>query len=115
MAATTVVSAQSWWVRNSLCSAAWTNSAWFHSATVCSPKRRESLTSVVGWGTRLPSWMRQNRCQDRVGDLAAQQLIVEPVAVLEEHQPQVGIDRDRGPAARGIEVGPEGLDERRVV
>ena len=52
---------------------------------------------------------------DGVGDLTAQQLVAEPVAVLEEHQPQVGVDRDRGPVARGIEVSPEGLDERRVV
>jgi hypothetical protein len=52
---------------------------------------------------------------DRVGDLTAQQLIAQPVAVLEEHQPQVGVDRDRGPAAPGIEVDLEGLDEHRVV
>jgi hypothetical protein len=52
---------------------------------------------------------------DRVGDLPAQQLIAQPEAVLAEHQPQVGVDRDRGPAAPGIEVGPERLDERRVV
>jgi hypothetical protein len=53
--------------------------------------------------------------RDRVGDLAAQQLIAQPVAVLVEHQPQVGIDRDRGTAAHRIEVGPEGLDEHQVV
>ena len=51
-------------IRASVRSAAWTNSDWFNSATVCSPKRRVSLTSVVGWGTRPPSGMRQNRCQE---------------------------------------------------
>ena len=28
------------------------------------PTRRVSLTRVVGWGTRPPSGMRQNRCQE---------------------------------------------------
>jgi hypothetical protein len=52
---------------------------------------------------------------DRVGDLAAQQLIAQPVAELQEHQPQVGIDRDRGTADDRVEVDPERLDEHRVV
>jgi hypothetical protein len=52
---------------------------------------------------------------DRVGHLAAQQLVTEPIAELQEHQPQVGLDRDRRSADDWVEVGPEGLDEHRVV
>jgi hypothetical protein len=52
---------------------------------------------------------------DRVGDLAAQQLVAQLVAELQEHQPQVGLDRDRRTADDRVEVGPERLDERRVV
>ena len=52
---------------------------------------------------------------DRVGDLTAQQLIAQPVAELQEHQPQVGVDRDRRTTDDRVEVDPEGLDEHRVV
>jgi hypothetical protein len=52
---------------------------------------------------------------DRVGDLAAQQLIAQPVAELQEHHPQVGLDRDRRAADDRVEVGAEWLPEHRVV
>jgi hypothetical protein len=52
---------------------------------------------------------------DRIGDLAAQQLIAQPIAELQEHHPQVGLDRDRRPTNDGIEVGPERFPERRVI
>jgi hypothetical protein len=52
---------------------------------------------------------------DRIGDLAAQQLIAQPVAELQEHHPQVGLDRDRRATNDGVEVGPERFPERRVV
>jgi hypothetical protein len=52
---------------------------------------------------------------DRVGDLAAQQLIAQPIAELQEHHPQVGLDRDRRAADERVEVGTERLPERRVV
>jgi hypothetical protein len=52
---------------------------------------------------------------DRVLDLAAQQLIAQPVAELEEHHPQVGLDRDRRAADDRVEVGPERFPECGVV
>ena len=52
---------------------------------------------------------------DRVGDLPAERLEAEPVAELQEHEPQVGLDRHRGPAEQRVEVGPERREERRVV
>src|SRR5665213_3979627 len=39
----------------------------------------------------------------------------EPIAVLQEHQSQVRLDRQRGASKRGVEVGAEWLEERRVV
>src|SRR6266699_2872667 len=38
--------------------------------------------------------------RERVGDLLAQRLVTEPVAVLQVHQPQIRLDRDRRPANR---------------
>jgi hypothetical protein len=52
---------------------------------------------------------------DRVGDLAAQQLIAQPIAELQEHHRQVGLDRDRWPADHWVEVGPEEFPQPRVV
>jgi len=52
---------------------------------------------------------------DRVGDLAAQQLIAQLVAELQERHPQVGLDRDRRPPDDRVEVGPERFPKRRVV
>ena len=48
---------------------------------------------------------------DRVGDLAAQQLVAQPVAELQEHHPQVGLDRDRRAADDRVEVGSERFPE----
>jgi hypothetical protein len=52
---------------------------------------------------------------DRVGHLPAQRLEPQPVAVLQEHQPQVGLDRDRRPPQRGVEERPVRFEEHRVV
>jgi hypothetical protein len=52
---------------------------------------------------------------DRVGDLPAQRLEAEPVAVLQEHQPQVRLDRHRRQPEHRMEVQPERLEEGRVV
>ena len=41
--------------------------------------------------------------RDRVGHLPTQRLEPEPVAVLQEHQPQIRLDRDRRPPQRGME------------
>jgi hypothetical protein len=52
---------------------------------------------------------------DRVGDLAAQQLVAQPVAELQEHHPQVGVQRDRRPAQRGVEVRSQRGQKHRIV
>ena len=52
---------------------------------------------------------------DGVGHLAAQRLVAEAVAVLEEHHPQVGLDGDRRPADHRVEKGAERLEEPLVV
>ena len=35
--------------------------------------------------------------------------------MLQEHEPEVGLDRDRGTTEQGVEVGPERLEEGLVV
>jgi hypothetical protein len=60
------------------------------------PSRLVSLISVEGSGTRPSSAIRQKR--ERVRDLPTQRLVAEPVPVLEVHQPQICLDRDRRPA-----------------
>lgn len=52
---------------------------------------------------------------DRVGHLPAQGLEAEPVAVLQEHQPEVGLDRHRRAPQGGVEVHPERLEEGRII
>jgi hypothetical protein len=52
---------------------------------------------------------------DRIGDLAAHQLIAQPVAELQEHHPQVGVQRDTGAADARIEVAGQRGQERRGV
>jgi hypothetical protein len=52
---------------------------------------------------------------DGVGHLPAQRFIAEPVAVLEEHHPQVGLDGDRRPADDRVEERPERLEEPLVI
>ena len=49
--------------------------------------------------------------RDRVRHLGAQRLVAEPVAVLEEHHPQIRLDRDRRSPETGVEVSPERLEE----
>jgi hypothetical protein len=52
---------------------------------------------------------------DRVGDLAAQALVAELVAVLEVQQPQQGLDWERGAAQPSGKQCPPGGDEAFVV
>jgi hypothetical protein len=52
---------------------------------------------------------------DRVADLGAQALIAQPVAELEEHQPQIALHRRRWPADQRVEVRRERREERRVI
>ena len=52
---------------------------------------------------------------DGVGHFPAERLETEPVAVLQEHEPQVGLDRHRGPTEDCVEVGPERLEERGII
>ena len=52
---------------------------------------------------------------DRVGHLDTQPLIAQPVAVLQEHQPQIGLDRDRRPPSAGIEERPKRNEEPPVI
>jgi hypothetical protein len=41
-----------------------TNNASLRPATAAAPHRRVSFIKVVGCGTRAPSAIRQNRCQE---------------------------------------------------
>ena len=52
---------------------------------------------------------------DRIGHLGAQALIAQPVAELEEHQPQIALHRRRWPAEHRVEVRRERGEERRVI
>jgi hypothetical protein len=52
---------------------------------------------------------------DGVGHLTAQGLEAQAIAVLQEHQPQVGLDGKRWATERSIEVGHEGLEKCRIV
>jgi DNA invertase Pin-like site-specific DNA recombinase len=52
---------------------------------------------------------------DRVADLSAQALIPQPVAELEEHQPQVALHRRGRTAQHRMEIRRERGEERRVV
>jgi hypothetical protein len=60
---TTVVSARTFSVRSSLPVAALASSVSFSASTAVGPQRVVIFISVVGWGTRVPSGMRVNRCQ----------------------------------------------------
>jgi hypothetical protein len=71
--------------------------------TAVSPQRVVIFINVVGCGTRPPNGMRQNRCQVIVGHLSTQRLEPEPRAVLQEHQLQIRLDRDRLPTQPGTE------------
>jgi hypothetical protein len=62
-AATTVVSARTRLVLNTLWSTALAHNASLSCSTVCAPQRDVSFSNVVGCGTAAPSGMRQNRRQ----------------------------------------------------
>src|SRR5439155_11937228 len=51
----------------------------------------------------------------RVGHLPAQRLVTQPVAVLEKHQPQIGLDRDRRAARGGGQPPPKRLQEALLI
>ncbi len=53
--------------------------------------------------------------RDRIGHLGAQGFVAQPVAVLEEHQPQVGFHRHARPAQHGVEMRPKRGEEPLVV
>jgi len=114
-ASTTVVSARTLSVRSSLAAAALASSASLSPATASSPHRRVIFINV-GCGTRMPSGIRQNRFQEnRIGHLPAQHLIAQPVAELQEHQPQVGLHRDRRATDAGIEIRCKRREEHRII
>ena len=52
---------------------------------------------------------------DRIGHLRAQPLEAHPVAVLQEHQPQIRLQRDRRPPQRRMEEPPIRLEEPRII
>jgi len=53
--------------------------------------------------------------RDRVGHLGTHRLVPQPVAKLQEHQPQVRLDRGRRPPEDRVEVWAERGEERLVV
>lgn len=59
-----MVSARTLCILSTRASAALAMSASLSSPIACSPQREVIFKSVVGWGTRLPSGIRQNRCQE---------------------------------------------------
>jgi hypothetical protein len=72
--------------------------------------------NVVGCGTRVPNGIRQNRCQEiEIGQFPAQQLIAQPVTKLQEHQPRVGLHRNRRATHPGIEIRCERREEHRII
>jgi hypothetical protein len=52
---------------------------------------------------------------ERVGHLLAQRLVPDPIAVLEVHEPQIGLDRDRRATDRRGETAAEGSEEALLV
>jgi hypothetical protein len=101
----TAVSARTLPVLSTLAATARCNSARFSSSH--DPRPAPGGDLLRGGRMRHPGPQRdpaEPHPADRVGDLAAQRLIAQPVAVLQEHHPQVGLDRDRRPAAEPREV-----------
>ena len=66
LASTTVVSTRTLSRGTTLASAALASSVSFSASTVAGPQRVVIFISVVGWGTRSPSPMGQNRRQARL-------------------------------------------------
>jgi hypothetical protein len=63
LAGTTVVSARTRFVFNTLASTARANNASFNPFTAASPQRVVIFINVVGCGTRPPSGIRQNHAR----------------------------------------------------
>jgi hypothetical protein len=53
--------------------------------------------------------------RDRIGHLATQRLIAQPVPELQKHQPQIGLHRNRRAPITGIEMRHERREEHRIV
>ena len=52
---------------------------------------------------------------DGIGHFAAERLEAQPIAVLQEHEPQVGLDGHRRTPEHLVEVGSERLEELGIV
>ncbi len=69
-------------------------------------------------GMRNPSTQRdptEPLPADRVSHLSTQRFIAEPIPGLEEHQPQIGLDRDRWSTQCRVEMGSERLEETHII
>ena len=111
-----MVSARTLLVFKTLAAWALASSASFRPSTADDPQRVVIFISVVGCGTAMPNGIRQKRCHE-IESATSRHKRLEPqaVAVLQEHQPQVGLDRHRRATEGGVEVGPERLEEGRIV
>ena len=97
-ASATVVPARARPVLTASAASAFTSSAAFSAATTPSPHRVVIFSRAVG--LRHPGPERdpaEPGPGDRAGHLPAQRLAAQPAAVLQEHHPQAGPDRDRRP------------------
>ncbi len=115
-ASTTVVSILSLRARSSLSPASFASSAWLSCSIAWGPARRTSS----GQGGRVRDGLVQADVAepppgDRVGDLAAQALVAELVAVFEVQQSQQGLHRERGAAQPGRKQCPPRRNEAFVV
>ena len=106
-ASITVVSARTRFVFNTFASAARANRASFSSLIARSPHRVVIFINVVGCGAAPPNGIRQNRCQ-LIESVTSRHNGSKPnlVAVLQEHQPQIRLDRDRRTPQLGVEEPP---------
>jgi hypothetical protein len=114
-ASTTVVSTRSFRPRSSLSSHSLPGGAAFSCLITCGPARRTSLTSVGRVRHRPIPWDPAAPPRQRVGDLPAQALVAQPVAVFQVQQPQQRIDRDRRPAQPPVKQRPPGRDEALII
>ena len=97
-ASTTVESTLTARGRNRFSRVALTINARVSSLIVSAPSRRVSFLIVDSSGTRSDSEIRQNRRRWIESETSAHQRpIAPPVALLEHHQPHVGLHRDRRP------------------
>jgi transposase-like protein len=115
-ASTTVVSARNRFVFNTLASCAFASRASFSASTACWPQRVVIFINVVE--CRHPTTQRdptEPLPRDRVRHLPAQRLEPEPIPILQEHQPQIRLDRDRRPTMRGVEERHERSEEALII